>query len=201
MTWMLISVSLQSLQQYHMPQNSLYEFFISNWTGRVNNDYEHAYNLLLSFNGIFPCQRGSAGYPLVLSSICSVNQLELISCCHHMIIYVNVHFCFVSAKLQTDLKNCSVRKTSPELQPPPTSPPTKKQRTSLFGYYSLNAQQDPVEKTDRAKRSCSATQTLLTCQQFLRHQHQSLPLPIHRNMLFCCHCSSVFCAHQLAQRR
>ena len=147
---MLISVCLQSLQQYHMPPNSLYEFILSNWTGRVNNEY--AYNLLLPFNGIFPCQRGLAGYPLVLSSICSVKQSELVSCCHHMIIYVNVLFCFVSAKVQTDLMNCSVRKTSPELQPPPTSPPTKKQRTSLFGHYSLNAQQDPADEDGQGEK-------------------------------------------------
>jgi len=69
-----------------------------------------------------------------------------------MIIYVNVLFCFVSAKLQTDLKNCSVRKTSPELQPPPTSPPTKKQCTSLFGHYSLNAQQDPADEDRQGEK-------------------------------------------------
>ena len=101
---------------------------------------------------VVPCQRGLAGYPLVLSSSCSVNQSELISCCHHMIIYVNVHFCFVSAKLQTDLKNCSVKKTSPELQPPPTSPPTKKQRTSLFGHYyrvNITSSSEDAEEVNR----------------------------------------------------
>jgi len=69
-----------------------------------------------------------------------------------MIIYVNVHFCFVSAKLQTDLKKCSVKKTSPELQPPPTSPPTKKQCTPLFVHYSLNAQQDPADEDRQSEK-------------------------------------------------
>ena len=69
-----------------------------------------------------------------------------------MIIYVNVLFCFVSAKVQTDLKNCSVRKTSPELQPPPTSPPTKKQRTSLFGHYyrvNITSSSEDAEEVNR----------------------------------------------------
>jgi len=48
---------------------------------------------------------------------------------------------------------------------------------------------------------CACTSCELTRQQFLHHQHQSLPLPIHPNMLFCCHCSSVLCAHQLARCR
>jgi len=53
---------------------------------------------------------------------------------------------------QQSCRQTSVRKTSPELQPPPTSLPTKKQRTSLFGHYSLNAQQDPVDEDRQGEK-------------------------------------------------